>query len=187
MITTAFLPANLVVGCSLIGTVAADAYPADEGWRVEYALRSDVTSYTFSSAAANDGVSHLYSVPFARTGTWTPGDYRYAAYAEGPDQRYQIAFGNIEIVGDGVTTAITQSHARIMLAAINAALEGNASSLVLSNTLPDGAQLTYCTPDQLIKWRSYYQQLVDAEEVKETISSGAANPNVISFYFPQVY
>ena len=67
----------------------------------------------------------------------------------------------------------TRSHARKMLAAIEALLEGRSSSDSESYTI-HSRSITKMSVAELVKWRSFYQQQVRSEIAAASLDDGVA-------------
>lgn len=105
------------------------------------------------------------------------GKYFYQAYAQdvsnSSDRRF-VENGNVEVLVDLalVTTAYDgRSKAEIMVEAIDAVLQKKASTDQASYTIGQRT-LVRIPPDQLLKWRDYYQGIVNAEVMAKRISEG---------------
>jgi hypothetical protein len=101
-------------------------YPAPD-WTLKYYFRNAAAKFDVTAAA--DGAAHAVSVAKANTGK-TVGFYDWIAVVESSTERFEIAQGVCEILPNLATDAVydARSFARKMLAAIEAALLGEATA-----------------------------------------------------------
>jgi hypothetical protein len=76
----------------------------------------------------------------------------------------------------------TRSHARKVLDAIEAAIEGRAGDTVQSYTI-GGRQINKMSADELIKWRNYYLAQVQTEDDAARLENGLPAQNTIRVRF----
>ena len=118
------IPQAIFAGDILEWRRELDDYPAD-AYTLTYYFSN--ASKKFEIAAVADGTTHAVSVAATVTTDYEPGRYRWHARADD-------ASGDIRTVGDGWIVVLPspadhtdwRSHARKMLDAIEAALEGQA-------------------------------------------------------------
>jgi hypothetical protein len=139
-------------------------YPAPS-WVLTYTLYSSAAVISFAAAA--DGTIHSVSLAPATTAAYTAGRYDWVAHVTDGTDRYQVASGVITVLPD-VAEAATydgRSHARKMLDAINALIEGRATAgdldVVRTST---GDRATDWDLPSLMKLRQQYAQAVRAED-----------------------
>lgn len=116
---------------------------------------------------ADDSGIHTGTLNFANA---PAGDYAYSIRAtRSADNAVRtVATGTVIVLPDPVT-ADTRSHAEKVLEAIEALIEGRATKDVSSYSIA-GRSLTRLTPDELVKWRSFYKNEV-------AIQRAAGKPN----------
>lgn len=92
--------------------------------------------------------------------------------------------GTTEILADLITDAAAdqRSHAKIMLDALEAVLQGKASKDVSSYSIA-GRALTKLTPDELELWRDKYRAEYAAERRKERIKDGRGSGATVKVRF----
>lgn len=139
-------------------------YPASD-WTLSYRLLTDSASPTainFSASASGD--DHLVSVAPATTAAYAAGTYQYRAYATHTDgRRFTVGSGYFKVLPNfAVSTADPRSQVKRTLDAINSLLEGKAGADKQAFKI-GGIEITKMTPEQLMKWRSAYQQLYREE------------------------
>lgn len=127
-------------------------------------------------AATADGVDHLIEIegasavgPPAVVGTdaYGAGWYEWTAYVTeiATSRRTTLATGSLEVKANPASAVASdkRSHARKVLAAIEAVLEGTASHEQKSMSI-EGKSLERRSPDELMKLRITYKAEVQAEQ-----------------------
>lgn len=183
-------PATLVAGDRVAWKrtdLGADYPPASYTLSYEARLEgAGVTGITLT--ATEDGSDYLVEVSQATSANYTAGDYQWDAYItrDSDSERVRVDHGSLEIKPDRATsTDDPRSHAKIMLDAIDAALEGRAS-----NTQLDILSYSYPTtsaqrdPESLRRWRNYYANKVRAERIQEQIANGGNDGSLVRPSFP---
>jgi hypothetical protein len=158
-------------------------YPAST-WTLTYTLIN--ASGKVTVAATVDGDTHAVSVPPATTAAYSAGRYDWVAHVSDGTDRYQVGAGSINVLPDlsAASTYDGRSHARKMLDAINAMLEGRATSaqLDLVSTDFDGRKMDR-RPDELIKMRDRYAAAVAQEEQAAALARGEKIGRMIQVRF----
>jgi len=178
-------PSSFRAGDLLAWTKSLPDYPANQGWALSYTLINASSKITINASAS--GADFSVSVPAATTAPYAPGSYQWMARASKALQIVTVASGTIDILTN-LATATTfdfRSHARTMLDAIEAAFEGKASSTQLSYSIA-GRTVENLTPEQLIKWRSFYKMEVAKEAQAEKFARTGINPRRIGVRFTRV-
>ena len=162
-------PTEIRAGDSVKWTRSLSDYPAST-WTLSYALRGpgeiDIT-------ASADGDDHSVSELPATTAGWTEGIYNWVAKVTDGTDTYTIDEGTVEILEDlaAVTGAYDgRSHAKKVLDAIEAVIEGRASQDQMSYTIAGRSLARTPIPD-LLKLRDRYR----AEYAQEGRAEKAAN------------
>lgn len=166
------IPARIVAGTSLQFTRDLPDYPAST-WTLTYALVKSGQRITFSGADNGDD-RHLLDVAPATTAAWAAGTYAYQAILSDGTDRITVESGTLQIVPDFAAQSSGydgRSHARKVLDAIEAVLEGRASEsdLQVQFRAADGHQrmIQKCTHEELLAFRSRYQ----AEAAREAAAN----------------
>jgi hypothetical protein len=97
-------------------------------------------------------------------------------------ERHTIYQGTVSVlvsVTAGSTAIDARTHARIVLDAIEAAIEGRATRGQLESTVIGDRQVQYLAPTELIKWRAFYKVEVAREEAAGKIAQGLDGGNRI--------
>lgn len=153
-------------------------YPASGGWSLAYTLINATSKLTLNASAS--GADFLISVPAATTAAYVAGTYQWMARVTKSTEIYTIGQGTIEILPN-LATATTydfRSHAKTMLEAIEAAFEGKASSTQLEMEI-SGRRIKSFSPEEMIRWRSFYKAEVVKEANAESLARTGINRNRI--------
>jgi len=105
-------------------------YPAPT-WTLKYWFKkTGATAANFSISATADGADHAVSVAAATTAAYTAGDYTWSALVSAGAEIFEIGAGRLKILPryDAETNVDDRTHARKMLEAIEAELEGKATA-----------------------------------------------------------
>ena len=176
----------LIAGDTLKYLDSVPGYPASLGYVLTTRLiRRDAagTAITFNATASGD--DYQTNVPAATTAAWTPGFYTWSKYVTlGPD-RYTVDAGELQIKADPATATAPldqRTHAARTLAAIEAVIEGRATSAQLQWSLA-GRQVQYIPLDELRKFRAHYRSEVIAEQNADQTAKGLKSRNRIAIRF----
>lgn len=181
-----------------IPTTEPVAARAGDSWKwtrllADYPASTWTLTYTFINSAAKisivasaDGDTHSVSVLPATTGAYTTGRYDWVAHATDGTDNYQVDAGVFQLLPD-VASAATydgRSHARVMLEAIDAILEGQATTgqLDLVSTAHNNRSLTR-DPIHLIKLRQRYAATVRAEDDAQRVARGELPSRLVQVRF----
>jgi len=159
---------------------------ADGGHSLTYAVRPAAGGATVVNATASVvGGEWRVSLTAAQTETMAPGRWYWSAYITrvSDGARVQIDDGEFLIEANRVVNpSDTRSHARKVLDAIEASIEGRAGDTVQSYTI-GGRQINKMSADELIKWRNYYRAEVAAEDDAVRLENGLPAQNTIRVRF----
>lgn len=139
-------------------------YPAPT-WTLTYTLCG--TASMIRITATGDGTLHQVHVHPTITGTYAAGRYDWVAHVADGTDRYQVGRGAIDVLPDVRTaTALDgRSHARRVLDAIEAAIEGRAADGDLDLVRTQlGDQQVERDPAALAAAHRQYAAMVAAEE-----------------------
>jgi hypothetical protein len=148
---------------------SVSGYPSNAGWELYHNLVPQTgTGTSISLVATGTNSDHNTYYQNSVTRTWPAGDYSWFSWVgQATTARVSIGSGYLTIHPDpvGMTTpSDNRSHARKVLDAIEATIEGRATH-DMAQYMIQGRQVTLLGPEQLIRWRGYYQTLVQAEDV----------------------
>jgi hypothetical protein len=193
-----YFPFLHVAGTTMNFSVTAPGFPSTEGWTLRYYLTARFTTptqaqITFEAAANTDGTYQIQLSPFQTN--WAAGAYGWRREVQKGDEKHALTGaeeqGEVDVRAN--PTALTQgydsrSHARKVLAAIEASLEGRATSAdleLVSYTIGDRSQ-TFAPGErmeQLLELHSKYKWLVDNEDARARLAAGLPNPRNVFVRF----
>lgn len=161
------MPAQMIAGDSLRLAIPVGNYPASAGFAVSLVLQAlaggDPVTVNASDGAAEWDIAIASSV----SATLAPGSYRYLIAATKAGDRSTIDTGDVEVLPDPAESAQDQrSHARRSLDAIDAMLEGRASSEDMKFTFADGRALEKIPHADLLALRQHFARKVAREANK---------------------
>jgi hypothetical protein len=158
-------PAYATVGFSLVYTFRPAAGSA-ESVDITATIQDDEFRVNMSSTV---------------TAAMVAGRWYWSAYLvrASDGARVQIDDGEVRVDANrSVDPSDTRSHARKVLDAIEASIEGRAGDTVQSYTI-GGRQINKMDAGELIKWRNYYINEVNTEEDKVRRKNGLSSRNTI--------
>ena len=178
-------PSSFRAGDLLAWTKALSDYPANAGWALVYTLINATAKITITASAS--GAEFSVSVPAATTAAYTAGDYQWMARVTKATEIYTVGQGTVTILPNlaTATTFDVRSHAKTMLDAIEAAYEGKASSTQLEMEI-NGRRIRNFSPEEMIRWRSFYKAEVAKEAQAETFARTGINPRRMGVRFTRV-
>lgn len=156
-------------------------YPANDGWQLAYTLINAAGKIEFS--ASPDGADHLVNVDATTTASWASGDYAWRATASKGGDVFTVGSGrmwiNPSFTGDSLET---RSQARRTLEAIEATLEGRASSATAEYQIA-GRQLKYIPIPELLQLRDRFRADVRSEDAAALAAAGLPRPGRVYVRF----
>ena len=163
-------------------------YPAPT-WALTYTFF--FASGVFSVTASASGTAHRVTVSAADSAARTAGRYNWTAQASkgagASIERYQVGAGAIQILPNlaAATTYDGRSHARKVLDAINAMIEGSATAgqLAVVQAATGGGTSTGYAPAELRKWQQQYAAAVQAEDQAAALARGDPSGRFIQVRF----
>lgn len=159
-------PASAIAGDTWSWTKSLSDYPAPT-WTLTYYFRSREGEFNFNAAA--DGADHLVTVTAATTAGYKAGRYGWTVVVTSGSERRTVETGELEVLPDPASTGAGQdprSHARKVLDAIQAVLEGRATKDQEEYSI--GSRSLKRTPlKDLQALEASYQARVTAEEAKQ--------------------
>jgi hypothetical protein len=156
------VPSKLVAGDTWAWTRDLSDYPAGT-WTLTYYLKKDGKVYTFAATAS--GTTHSISVAATTTVGYVPGRYLLQARVSSGSTIYTLDDEEqwIEVLPNVTSTADPRSWARRTLEAIEAFLEGNATTAQASMSI-NGRSLSRWSLSELRQWRDQLRGEVRTEE-----------------------
>lgn len=182
-------PTTIRAGDSLYWTAGPYKLPdgttatPDGGWTLTYRLySSDGTAQV--AADALDGTRWAVSVPAATTAAWATGVWRWTAQVSAGTDRYTVAEGTWTVTPDPATAGPTdaRSHARRVLDAIEAVIEGRASQDQMAYQIA-GRRLDRTPLPDLLLLRDRYRAEVLREEQAERLARGLGVSGLVKVRF----
>ncbi len=144
-------------------------------YSLKYSLRLGGAGTTeVEIAATGSGSDYLVEVPSATTAAYTAGTYAWQAYITRTSdaQRILVGTGTVTVVANrDASTADPRSHARKVLAAIEAVIESRATKDQEEYSIA-GRSLRRTPLEDLIVLRDRYRADVQAEDRAERIKNG---------------
>lgn len=164
----------LTAGDTLDFETSVPEYPSSGGWTLKYRLapRSAGTAIDLTATAEGDG--YRVQAAAATTATWAAGFYTWTAYVEKAAERYTVGRGQLEIRAASTTLAAGsdgRTHARKVLDAIEAVLEGRAT-LDQQEYAINGRSLKRTPIADLMRLRQLYRNEVQGEEAAANLAAG---------------
>ena len=155
-------------------------FPASS-WTLKYWFKkTGATGANFSIAASADGDNFSISVAAATTATYTAGDYTWVAVVTAGSDSREVDQGSITVLPryDQEANLDDRSHARIVLEAIEAVIEGRATKDQEEYTI--GSRHLKRTPiKDLMALRDKYRAEVYAEAQGEAAANGKGTSRVV--------
>lgn len=183
-------PSVILAGYTLQWEKTLSDYPASE-YTLKYSIRGP---QAIDITAAADGDDHLVDINAADTEVWQEGDYWWHSYVEkgtgATFERYQIAEGRLTIKADPEALEADydgRSHAKTMLDAIEATLQGKATDSQLDILVKSlGDKNIQRNPELLIKWRDIYKREYQSELAAEMLKKGLGTPRRVGVRFTRI-
>lgn len=171
------------IGDTIDETISLPNYPAGDGWSLKIVITNSANKYVIESTA--DGDDHSIDVAGGGgTDTWTAGKYRWVAFAIKDGKRQRISSGDIEVLPDvEALAADLRSHAEKVLEAIEAVIEGKASTDDYDTTV-NGKRLVRYNYEELLKLRNQYRAEVKAQRWGRDKRQGKNAANLARVRFP---
>jgi hypothetical protein len=162
-------PARVNAGNTAKWLKSLAEYPASAGWVLTYELVNADRRITFSSSPNGD--DHLINVDAATTASWVAGAYQWRALASLSGEVYTVASGRMEVAPAFSTAVDARSQVRRTLEAIEATLEGRATSATAEYQIA-GRSLKYIPIPELVALRDRYRRDLRAEEDAASAAAG---------------
>lgn len=170
-------PSSLVAGDTWTWRRSLEDYSAADGWSLVYVFANATQRFTFTAAA--DGADHVVTVAASDSDDKIPGRYSWVAFAKKAGERHTVGFGECTITPnlEGARPYDSRTHARKVLDAIEALLEGKAGSDVEEYEIA-GRSLKKIPVAELLTWRDSYRAEVASEERAAKIASGVGDRSI---------
>lgn len=183
-------PATLVVGDRVAWKrtdLGADYPPAS--YTLKYSARKDGAGATeIEITATASGSTYLIEVSKTTTLTWIPGRYHWQAYIvrNSDSERVTVGSGTFDVKPNrDLSTDDPRSHARKVVEAIEAVIEGRATKDQMSYSIA-GRTLEKTPIPELLTLRDRYRAEVQSEDFQESLKRTGVNPSRIGVRFNRV-
>ena len=175
-------PTSFMAGDTIQWKIAPSLYPTSEGWACTYQFRGPSTQ-TITATVSNS----VYNLSLSATlsAALVPGEYWLFGFVSLAGEQHKFYEGRVTVYANQRTLTGAydgRTHAEKTLAAIEAAIEGNASreeKMYLVRTGDGERRIEFCDKMELIKMRGFYVQLVQQEKAALRISQGLGSGNKI--------
>ena len=155
---------------------------APASYSLSYTARLESSgSTTFSITCSESGNDYIVEVASATTAAYTVGVYHWQMYITrtSDSERIMLDSGTFELVANRASsTADPRTHAKIVLDAIEAVIEGRATKDQESYSI-EGRSLSRTSISDLLLFRDRYKAEVRKEEIKEAIKNGKSGAKVV--------
>ena len=148
-------PVSFVAGNTVEWKKTFSDYPSPT-WVLSYVLHNGTDKITITATASSG--DHLVSLSASATAAYIAGEYKYQAYLTNGSDRRDAGAGTITIKPDFAQAGQldNRTHARIVLDALDAMIEGRATKDQQSYSIGN-RQLTRMPIEDLIKWQNHYK------------------------------
>jgi len=161
-------------------------YLASDSWLLSYNFRGpasiNLIMTGISPQITASGGDFAIVITAAQSALYTIGDYWWESYITKTAERYLVGSGGLEIKQNLAATLATydgRSHAKIVLDAIEAVIEGRATTAQLICSI-GGRSIQSWDPRELLKFHATYKGKYLAEQRKDCIRRGlSAGNNVL--------
>lgn len=147
-------------------------YPAPT-WSLKYQFKN--ATQHFEINATTDGTNFAISVAKATTAGYTAGAYSWVAYVTDGTSQYEVDRGRITVLASyslaSPAALDDRSHARKVLEALEATIEGKATKDQMEYTI-GSRSIKRMSATDLVTWRNHYRAEVFAEDNKERRRNG---------------
>ena len=168
---------RIIAGDTLDFVTTLPDYPASGGYTLKYRLSPRTTGSAIDITCSASGDDHRCGAAASVTALWAAGEYSWSCWVEKGAERYSgTAYpwrGECTILPNPATTTTydARSHARKVLDAIEAILEGKATADVAEYTIGGRSLKKMDVPD-LLQWRQRYASEVAAEDIRAKLAAG---------------
>lgn len=163
-------PSTVNAGDTWRWTRSLDDYPASEGWVLSYTLINGTAKISISATASGD--DHAVTVSAATSAGYTAGTYDWRARVTKAGEVYTVGEGRLTVRNAYAgSTFDARSHARKTLDAIEAVIEGRASSSTLEYSIA-GRSLKHIPVSDLLALRDRYRAEVKREDAAAAVAAG---------------
>ena len=162
---------------------------ASDGWALTYYAKNAAANFSIV-AATHDTDDYLVTVTAAVSAAYTAGTYSWAAFvskgAGASLERHLIDQGTWELLPNLAASGNydDRTHAKTVLDAIEAVIEGRASQDAKSYTIAGRAIEKWPIAD-LLRFRALYKAEYESEQIEEKINNGEPSQRKLLVRFTQ--
>lgn len=171
-------PSSIVAGDTAKWTRTLADYPADDGWSLGYEAVNAGTRLAFQATA--DGADHAIVLSATTTATYAPGAYDWRARVTKGAEVFTVGTGRLQVLAAFDAAIDARSHARRTLEAIEATIEGRASSSTGEYEVA-GRKLKYIPIADLLVLRDRYRREVASEDAAAGVGKGLSGRIQVRF------
>lgn len=169
------IPAQLVIGDSVAWEETHGDYPSAT-WTLSYRFVKDGDQQEIDGSDKGDGVTHLLEIDGTASALFEVAVYHWQAQVDDGSDRHTVARGRIEMFAnfEGETDGYdNRGHVEATLQNLEAVILGKASADQLSYAIA-GRTLSRYSPEELIRWRTFYKAEYRAILAAEAVEQGKA-------------
>jgi hypothetical protein len=164
------------------GVLETTDIKASDGWTLKYVAVGKLGIISITASADDDNADDFkFSASAATTGAYTAGDYQWQLVATLTTTRYTIATGIVTVLDNIAGRSAlydNRSHAKKVLDAIEAVIEGRASQDQMGYTIA-GRSLSRTPLQDLMRLRAMFKAEYDSEVATANIAAGLSGKNKI--------
>jgi hypothetical protein len=138
-------------------------------WTASMLFTSADNAYEVTGTST--GTKHDFKITPAVTATYDDGSYRYRISVTDGDDVYTANAGYATVLLDPTVPGNSMSHVEKTLQALNATIEGKATSDILNYSIR-GRSVGRMSPEELLSWRDKYMQFFKQEQLEQDIENG---------------
>ena len=175
-------PVQFTAGDTVKWTKLLPDYPASAGWTLTYyAIQKN---HKFSAVATASGDGYSFNIPAATSANFVVGHYFWELQVTKAGERFTVERGTLDVLTDiaAQNNYDGRSHARKTLEAIEAVIEGRASTDQEEYTIGNRSLKRTAIAD-LIVLADKYRAMVKAEDNAEAVRLGRGAKNRILVRF----
>ncbi len=168
------------------GEIQYEDIKASEGWTLKYVAVGQLGSITITASADTDDPDDFcFTATAAVTAAYVVGDYKWQIVATKTTTRYTIDSGVVSVTDNIAGRSAlydNRSHAKKMLDAIQAVLEGRATSDVAQYSI-SGRSIVKMPILDLLRMKALYAAEYESEQAADRIAAGLNPGNKIRTRF----
>jgi len=164
-------PLTIAAGDTVKWTKALASYPASDGWVLGYQFVSAGHNFAVATSASVD--DHLAVISAAESAVIPPGSYDWRARVTKAGEVFTVASGRTTVAPAFGANLDARTQARRQLEAIEATLEGRASSATAEYEIA-GRKLKYIAIPELLVLRDRLRADVAREDAALRMANGLA-------------